>query len=923
MDPIKTRENIYNSVLNAAKTLKPITNQRHTLELADVDYADPGEFSIDQQKKAILGGQSLGRRLVGTWRLKDNATGNVIEEKTQTLARVPFYSDRGTIINKGSEYSVINQMRLKPGIFTRVKDNGEIEAHVNVLPGNGVSHRLHLDPEKGIFYANIGQAKIPALPMLEALGVDVKKLSEVWGPDILNANLQAKKSDALEKLYSKLLSSRERALEPDMAKGVASALRRMKVDPGVTESTLGRPYETLDADAILDTTKKLLAISRGEADVDDRDHMAYQQIMGPEDLFAERLAKDYGGFQRQLLFKSSFANSLKPLKPGILNKQLESILFSSGLAAAAEEINPAELLDKMTKISRMGEGSIQSTDSIPDEARSVQPSHMGIIDPVRTPESLKIGVDVYLTNVVKKGKDGSIYTPLRNVKTGKLEWLTPQQMAKSAIALPKELGSKNKRVVALKDGKLSYVSKDEIPYELPYFENAFSPLGNLTPLKSNSKAQRTAMASRMLSQALSLTEPEAPYVQSGVPGAEDESYEQRFGEFMGAIKAKAGGVVQSVDKSSITVKYDDGTKQKIDLYDNFPYNRKSTIYNTPLVKPGDRFEPKQMLAKSNFTDKDGTTAIGKNLRVGYLAYKGHNFEDAGVISESAAKKLSSEHIYQHSFDRLPEHKTGLNTFVSLFPGKYDKKILDNFNSDGTVKEGTVVNYGDPIILAAQKRDFAHNKILKGKSGSFGDVSLIWEHHTPGVVTDVHTAGKTTTALVKTVAPMQVGDKLCYDPETKILTKAGWKWVYDVTKQDLVATLNSKTDELEWQHPTHTWVYDYEGEMYELTSKHVDMLVTPDHRLWVAQFGKHFREMTAADFYTQTGAWHFKRDFIPSSDDDPQPPDVDKLPIVYKGHDHEAMVPYSGKVYCITVPNHIIYVERRCKTYWSLNSGRYG
>ena len=616
MDPKKTRENIYNSVLSAARTLKPAVNQIHTLELANVDYADPGEFSIDQQKKAILGGQSLGRRLVGTWRLKDNATGNVIEEKTQTLARVPFYSDRGTIINKGSEYSVINQMRLKPGVFTRVKDNGEIEAHVNVLPGNGVSHRLHLDPEKGIFYANIGQAKIPALPMLEALGVDPKKLAEAWGPDILNANLQAKKSDSLEKLYTKLLSSRERQAEPDMAKGVAAAIMRMKVDPGVTESTLGKPYETIDADAILATTKKLLAISRGEAEVDDRDHMAYQQIMGPEDLFAERLAKDYGGFQRQLLFKSSFANSLKPLQPGILNKQLESILFSSGLAAAAEEINPAELLDKMTKISRMGEGSIQSTDSIPDEARSVQPSHMGLIDPVRTPESLKIGVDVYLTNVARKGKDGSIYTPLRNVKTGKTEWLNPQQMAKAAIAFPKELAGKNKRIGALRDGKLSYVPRDDVQYELPYFENAFSPLGNLTPLKSNSKAQRTAMASRMLSQALSLTEPESPYVQSGIPGTEDESYEQRFGEFMGAIKAKAGGVVQAVDKSGITVKYDDGTKQKIDLYNNFPYNRKSTIYNTPLVKPGDRFEPKQMLAKSNFTDDEGTTAIGKNLRVG-------------------------------------------------------------------------------------------------------------------------------------------------------------------------------------------------------------------------------------------------------------------------------------------------------------------
>src|SRR4051812_23595940 len=146
-----TRSAIYDRVFSAASTLPPVTNQRHTLKLSNVKWADPGQFSKRQRKDAVLGGRTLGRRLRGTWELSDNATGNVLDTRRDAVvATVPHLTEGGTFVIDGSEYAVRNQQRLKAGVFTRRKDNGEVESHANILSG-GPSHHYWLDPEKGVF----------------------------------------------------------------------------------------------------------------------------------------------------------------------------------------------------------------------------------------------------------------------------------------------------------------------------------------------------------------------------------------------------------------------------------------------------------------------------------------------------------------------------------------------------------------------------------------------------------------------------------------------------------------------------------------------------------------------------------------------------------------------------------------------------
>lgn len=912
-----TRQFVYDDVLEAANSLEPVSDDRYTLTLRDAHYVDPEKFTRKQQKQAILAGETLGRRLKGTWELRDNASGKVLDAREQVVARVPFLTHRGTFIHRGSEYTITNQQRLLPGVFTRRMNNGQLESHLNIMPGKGLSHRYFLDPEKETFKLKVGQAEMPLLPLLRAMGATDEQLREAWGKQILASNYKHDDPSVVKKLAQRVLRRKDQSDDEGTTRQrLKEAFEAMELDEGVTKRTLGRPHKRLSLDAMLDTTRKLLAVSRGEAEVDDRDHLAYQTFLGPEDFFVERLRKDHSKIRRNLLRKAAASGNLSKVPAGALTAQLEQALLGSGLGQAIEEINPLEIYDKQSRVSRLGEGGIPSSDSVPDEARSVSPSHFGFLDPLRTPESQAVGIDLNVARNARKGRDGRLYGRFMDARTGKEVWRSPQDIADLSIAFPGALKGDDKRVPALRGGKITYVPRKQVDLVLPNFEDAFSPIGNLVPLKSMVKGQRVAMASRMLTQALALRDGQAPLVQGAIPGQPDRSFEEEYGRHMGAVRADKDGRVISIKDGVVKVKFADGTVDDIELYEAFPFNRKSLIHQTPLVQPGQTFKAGQPLVRSNFTDAGGVAAPGINARVAYMPWKGYNFEDALVISESMAKRLSSEHAYQHDLEVDASTRTGKKNYVSLFPQRFDKKTLEMLDDDGVIKPGTTVEYGQPLILAARQKDSSAGKIHKRKQQGFSDHAVLWKHHDPGVVTDVVRGKKGPVVLVRSYSQMQVGDKMCFDAETSILTRGrGWVGVAAVTCADEVATLNPETDKLEWQRPTHVWAYDHDGTMYKLVVQHVDMLVTTNHRLWVARPGESYRAMEAGEFFEQGGTWLFKN--------------LDREMVLHKGSLYEdsngveTLPHYSGKVYCVTVPNHIVLVARNGLTHWSMNSGRYG
>ena len=768
-DSAAVRQAIYDRVRTEAQAIKPVSNASgYTLQLADVDYDDDEkDISIADQKLALLEKRNLSRSLRGTWQLVDDASGEVLDNKRATLARVPYFTNRGTFIRKGNEYTLSHQMRLRPGLYHRTKDNGELEAHVNVMGGR--QQHLFLEPETGIFKMEVDKAKIPLVSVLRALGASDKEVRAAWG-DLAAVNFQKSSPADLSKIYKKFVSGGSATDARSRQEAIANAFAKMELDPRITERTLGKPYKHVTVESLLASSRKLLAIRNRDdpaalakfglepAEADDRDSLAFMNFLGPEDLLAERISKARKRMHTEL-WKATARKNVQKIPVGLLGGGLDVGSAGWALSQPLEGINPAHIFEQQSRVSKMGEGGIGSARSVPTESRNVQSSHFGFIDPVMTPESERAGVDLRMARRARKGRDGKIYTQVRDVKSGQMTWQDPESVTASVLAFPGELGKGKSRVAAMMDGKVQYVSPEKVDYEISDMEDSFSFLTNMVPMKSAVKAQRSLMAARMLTQALPLVNAEAPLVQAGIPG-EEGSFEGRYGNKMGAISAAHGGVVTQVTPDELTVKYNNGDTETIEMYNNYPYNRKTYIHQDAVVKQGEAFSKGQLLAKSNFVDDTGTTALGLNTRVAYVPFRGLNFEDALVVSESYAKRLLSQHMYKSAVDFSEEKvRTSKAGFTAMFPGKFSRDILEKMDDDGVVKPGAIVKNGDPLALVIRERERTANQVSRGRASKFSDQTHKWSHHAPGIVTDVAKTKSGILVTVKSTTAAKVGDKL--------------------------------------------------------------------------------------------------------------------------------------------------------------------
>lgn len=312
---------------------------------------------------------------------------------------------------------------------------------------------------------------------------------------------------------------------------------KMELDEDVVESTLNRRARNVSTDLILDATRKLIRINKGEDTTDDRDALAYQYVYGPEKLFVERIERDAGDVGRKLLWRSTFKGKVKQIAPGVLSPQLRSLVLKSGLAAPLEEVNPLESYDQQLRVTRMGEGGMSSTDSVPDDARSVQPSHFGIIDPIRAPESMKIGVDSRVTYKTYRGSDGQFYADMLDARTGEVRRVGVQELANSVVAFPGELASNRTEVRAMINGRdLGYVNRAKVQYELPHTSHMFTITSNMVPAVSAIKGGRLLMGAKM---SLGYDEP-IVYMRG------DNLHIVKIGEY----KHKPGDLAPSIDSKT-------------------------------------------------------------------------------------------------------------------------------------------------------------------------------------------------------------------------------------------------------------------------------------------------------------------------------------------------------------------------------------
>jgi len=205
-DPDRLRHWIKENAKEAfSKKLNGLESNDYMLKVKDVEYHDPNhEFSLADQKNAILEKRDLTLPLKGTFELYEKKTGNKIAEKKTIIAQVPYITPRNTSILNGSEYVTINQQRLKPGVYTRIKETGEAEAHVNVKPGTGLSGKIVFHPEKALFVYELGTTQIKLYGLLKSLGVSDSEMEQAWGKEIFLKNKLSYGGDELDKFHTRI-----------------------------------------------------------------------------------------------------------------------------------------------------------------------------------------------------------------------------------------------------------------------------------------------------------------------------------------------------------------------------------------------------------------------------------------------------------------------------------------------------------------------------------------------------------------------------------------------------------------------------------------------------------------------------------------------------------------------------------------------
>jgi len=755
-------------VVEQAKTFFPIEGRSHTLTLDKIevdDNLDPEDFR--SQRKAKMAGSSWTIPVNGTFRLKDKQTGKIVDSKTIRILNLPKITQRYSFIVEGNERSVDNLWRLKSGIYARIKANGQLESQWNLSRGLGFS--IGFDPESRSYILKYGTSNVPLKPILSAMGVSDSEMKKAWGDVIFQANSKVDNNKSLQKFYKAAMGDRSTA-DVDLGSFVRETFGDTQMLPDVNKINLGTPFTTVSGPALLSGASKLLAISRGQAEPDPRDALPFKELWGIEDYLKERLLNSSRAINRQLNNNIDRKTDIREIiTSDIFNKPIRSWFSSVSLSSMSPQINPMEMISgklRTTILSSEG-GGISSEHAITSEAKMVDNSHLGFLDPLHTPESAKSGVSLHLAlGVSKKGTTPII--PVINARTGKKEDKSALQLYDAVVAMPDQVEWRGKKPVPVADrikvsgkaNELQLKPFSDVEYILPSAKMLFSPTVNLVPFLSSDSGNRVEMAARHIEQAISLKHREQPHVQTATE--DGRSYEDVFGNLT-STAAMEDGEVYSIGKDFIKVKGKSGVRE-YQIYDNFPLNDSRTgLWSTPLVKVGDKVKSGQIIADTNYS-REGTLSLGKNIRVAYLPYHGLNFEDGIVISETAAEELTSQHLYQKGVFVDRNVVTNKKKFQSYFPDRITRDQAEKLDDSGIIRVGQTLNT-DNYISAVMRKEVSTgeavnlSRLSKSLVKPYRDMSEKWDYPFSGTVVDVHQHGKNISVLIRTEEPIQIGDKL--------------------------------------------------------------------------------------------------------------------------------------------------------------------
>ena len=510
---------------------------------------------------------------------------------------------------------------------------------------------------------------------------------------------------------------------------------------------------------IITIIKYLIELINSKAEVDDIDHLSNRRVR----TVGEQLAGQFGvGLarmartirERMNVRDNEVFTPIDLINAKTLSSVINSFFGTNQLSQFMDQTNPLAEITHKRRLSALGPGGL-SRERAGFEVRDVHYTHYGRLCPIETPEGPNIGLISSLSVFAKVNKLGFIETPYRKVTNGVVEADEPiylsaeeeegKKIAQSNLELKKDGSIILDRVIAREEGDFPVVNPEVIDYMDVAPNQIASISASLIPFLEHDDANRALMGSNMMRQAVPLLRPESPIVGTGL--------ERRVAKDSRIlINAEGEGEVTYVDANKITIKYDKTDEERLVSFDSDEVsydlikfrktNQGTSINLKPIVETGDRVTEGQVLCEGYATQK-GELALGRNMKVAFMPWKGYNFEDAIVISEKVVREdiFTSIHIDEYSLD-VRDTKLGTEELTNDIPNVSEEATKD-LDENGMIRIGAEVNPGDILIgkitPKGESDPTPEEKLLRAifgdKAGDVKDASLKASPSLRGVVID--------------------------------------------------------------------------------------------------------------------------------------------------------------------------------------------
>ncbi|PKH66189.1 DNA-directed RNA polymerase subunit beta [Flavobacterium sp. ALD4] len=676
------------------------------------DLAEEIKVSKTGLKKYI--GRKLAARVLNTWHedFVDEDTGEVV-----SIERNEIILDRDTIIDK---------------------DNVE-----EIIDSNVKSILLHKEDANQADYAIIHNTlqKDPTNSEKEAVEHIYRQLRNAEPPD----------EETARGIIDKLFFSDQRYNLGEVGR------YRMNKKLGLD---IPMEKQVLTKEDIITIVKYLIELINAKADIDDIDHLSNRRVRTVGEQLSQQFGVGLARMARTIRERMNVRDNevftpIDLINAKTLSSVINSFFGTNQLSQFMDQTNPLAEITHKRRLSALGPGGL-SRERAGFEVRDVHYTHYGRLCPIETPEGPNIGLISSLGVYAKVNGMGFIETPYRKVTNGVVDlvstpiYLSAEEeegmlISQANIQMDNSGKITAENVIARQEGDFPVIDPVNVDYADVAPNQIASISASLIPFLEHDDANRALMGSNMMRQAVPLIRPEAPIVGTGLE-------RQVASDSRVLINAEGDGVIEYVDANIITIKYDRSEEERMVSFDSdektynlikFRKTNQGTSINLkPIVRRGDRVVLGQVLSEG-YATQNGELALGRNLKVAFMPWKGYNFEDAIVISEKVVRDdiFTSIHVDDYSLE-VRDTKLGNEELTNDIPNVSEEATKD-LDENGMIRIGAEVKPGDILIgkitPKGESDPTPEEKLLRAifgdKAGDVKDASLKASPSLHGVVLD--------------------------------------------------------------------------------------------------------------------------------------------------------------------------------------------